>query len=112
MIRSVHGIELTAAGRAFLDHARLAAYSQAEAARGCGGGARRNRRMDFLFAIGFAYRLRGGLAAGCDAKFCTPNFPTPGKSSSIARIRRISQPVSFEGKSIWRFCARRSRRAV
>src|SRR5882762_10790042 len=32
MSRSVHGIELTAAGRAFLDHARLA-LSQVEAAR-------------------------------------------------------------------------------
>src|SRR5258708_39412587 len=31
MIRSVHGIELTPAGRAFLDHARLA-LTQAEAA--------------------------------------------------------------------------------
>ena len=31
MTRSVHGIELTAAGRAFLDHARLA-ITQAEAA--------------------------------------------------------------------------------
>ena len=32
MNRSVHGIELTAAGRAFLDHARLA-LAQVEAAR-------------------------------------------------------------------------------
>src|SRR5215813_12218463 len=32
MSRSVHGIELTAAGRAFLDHARLA-VTQAEAAK-------------------------------------------------------------------------------
>src|SRR6266852_2544200 len=32
IIRSVHGIELTAAGRAFLDHARLA-VTQAEAAK-------------------------------------------------------------------------------
>src|SRR5438876_9038614 len=32
MSRSVHGIELTAAGRAFLDHARLA-LTQAEAAK-------------------------------------------------------------------------------
>src|SRR6266853_2673228 len=32
MSRSVHGIELTAAGRAFLDHARLS-LTQAEAAR-------------------------------------------------------------------------------
>src|SRR5260370_4725271 len=31
MSRSVHGVELTAAGRAFLDHARLA-LTQAEAA--------------------------------------------------------------------------------
>ena len=32
MSRSVHGIELTDAGRAFLDHARLA-VTQAEAAK-------------------------------------------------------------------------------
>jgi LysR family hca operon transcriptional activator len=31
--RSVHGVKLTAAGRAFLDHARLA-VTQAEAAKG------------------------------------------------------------------------------
>src|ERR1700747_3920317 len=40
MNRSVHGIELTAAGRAFLDHARLAlaqAGAAAEAARGSTG---------------------------------------------------------------------------
>ena len=34
--RSVHGIELTAAGRAFLDHARLA-VTQAEAAKEAAG---------------------------------------------------------------------------
>src|SRR6202011_673144 len=38
MNRSVHGIELTAAGRAFLDHARLA-LTQAEAAGEAAGGA-------------------------------------------------------------------------
>jgi LysR family transcriptional regulator, hca operon transcriptional activator len=44
MIRSVHGIELTAAGRAFLDHARLA-LTQAEAAtEAARRGARRDRR--------------------------------------------------------------------
>src|SRR4029450_13629046 len=40
MIRSAHGIELTAAGRAFLDHARLA-LAQVDAAPGGGGGGAR-----------------------------------------------------------------------
>jgi LysR family hca operon transcriptional activator len=50
MNRSVHGIELTAAGRAFLDHARLAltqAEAAAEAAR------RAAQRTKPTFAIGF-----------------------------------------------------------
>src|SRR5258708_21623082 len=50
MSRSVHGIELTAAGKAFLDHARLAltqAEAAAEAARRAAQGARAS------FAIGF-----------------------------------------------------------
>src|ERR1700710_2236702 len=50
MIRSVHGIELTAAGRAFLDHARLAltqAEDAAEAAR------RAPQSPQNSFAIGF-----------------------------------------------------------
>jgi LysR family hca operon transcriptional activator len=50
MNRSVHGIELTAAGRAFLDHARLA-LTQAEAA---GEAARRAAQpARKTFAIGF-----------------------------------------------------------
>ena len=50
MNRSVHGIELTAAGRAFLDHARLA-LTQAEAA---GEAARRAaQRTKPTFAVGF-----------------------------------------------------------
>src|SRR5258708_6722770 len=50
MNRSVHGIELTAAGRVFLDHARLA-LSQAEAA---GEAARRAAQPTRkIFAIGF-----------------------------------------------------------
>src|SRR6202521_5580057 len=50
MSRSVHGIELTAAGRAFLDHARLA-LTQAEAA---GEAARRAAQpARKTFAIGF-----------------------------------------------------------
>src|ERR1700678_1598159 len=50
MIRSVHGIDLTAAGRAFLDHARLAltqAEAAAEAAR------RAARPAKAIFAVGF-----------------------------------------------------------
>jgi LysR family transcriptional regulator, hca operon transcriptional activator len=50
MSRSVHGIELTAAGRAFLDHARLA-LTQAEAA---GEAARRAAQpVKATFAMGF-----------------------------------------------------------
>jgi LysR family transcriptional regulator, hca operon transcriptional activator len=50
MSRSVHGVELTAAGRAFLDHARLA-LTQAEAA---GEAARRAAQpAKATFAIGF-----------------------------------------------------------
>jgi hypothetical protein len=50
MIRSVHGIELTAAGRTFLDHARLA-LTQAEAAAEAARRAAQPPRT--LFAIGF-----------------------------------------------------------
>ncbi|WGD50154.1 LysR family transcriptional regulator [Bradyrhizobium sp. CB1650] len=50
LIRSVHGIELTAAGRAFLDHARLA-LTQAEAAAEAARRAAQPQRT--LFAIGF-----------------------------------------------------------
>src|ERR1700726_2162361 len=50
MSRSVHGIELTAAGRAFLDHARLA-LTQVEAAKAAARRAAKPPRT--LFAIGF-----------------------------------------------------------
>jgi LysR family hca operon transcriptional activator len=50
LIRSVHGIELTAAGRAFLDHARLA-LTQAEAASEAARRAAQPARASF--AIGF-----------------------------------------------------------
>ncbi|KJC56766.1 transcriptional regulator [Bradyrhizobium sp. LTSPM299] len=50
MIRGVHGIELTAAGRAFLDHARLA-LTQAEAATEAARRAAQPPRT--LFTIGF-----------------------------------------------------------
>src|ERR1700730_11638190 len=50
MIRSVHGIELTAAGKAFLDHARLA-LTQAEAAAEAARRAAQPPRTSF--AIGF-----------------------------------------------------------
>src|SRR6202042_3036513 len=50
MNRSVHGIELTAAGRAFLDHARLA-LTQAEAAAEAARRAAQPAKP--AFAIGF-----------------------------------------------------------
>src|ERR1700687_4272249 len=50
MSRSVHGIELTAAGRAFLDHARLA-LTQAEAATEAARRAAQPARP--TFALGF-----------------------------------------------------------
>src|SRR5256886_14068745 len=59
MNRSVHGIELTAAGRAFLDHARLAltqAAAAAEAARRAGA----TGQTDFRH--GFPNRGGKGLA--------------------------------------------------
>jgi LysR family transcriptional regulator, hca operon transcriptional activator len=50
MNRSVHGIELTSAGRAFLDHARLA-LTQAEAAKEAARRAAQPARL--TFALGF-----------------------------------------------------------
>jgi DNA-binding transcriptional LysR family regulator len=66
MIRSVHGIELTAAGRAFLDHARLT-LTQAEAAAEA---ARRaaQPRADIVYDR-LPHRLRDGLVAGRDGNF-------------------------------------------
>ena len=61
MNRSVHGIELTAAGRAFLDHARLAltqAAAAAEAAR------RAAQPAKPTFAMGFQIGRKG---FGCRA---------------------------------------------
>jgi LysR family transcriptional regulator, hca operon transcriptional activator len=53
MSRSVHGVELTSAGRAFLDHARLA-LTQAEAAKEAARRAAHPAKA--AFALGF---LRG-----------------------------------------------------
>src|SRR6266446_1188238 len=50
MSRSVHGIELTAAGRAFLDHARLA-LTQAEAAKEAARRASQPAKLSF--SLGF-----------------------------------------------------------
>jgi LysR family transcriptional regulator, hca operon transcriptional activator len=50
MIRGAHGIELTAAGRAFLDHARLA-LAQVDAAREAARRAARPAKLSF--ALGF-----------------------------------------------------------
>src|SRR6059036_1713868 len=50
MIRSAHGIELTAAGRVFLDHARLA-LAQVDAAREAARRAAQPAKLSF--ALGF-----------------------------------------------------------
>jgi LysR family hca operon transcriptional activator len=60
LVRSVHGIELTAAGRAFLDHARLA-LAQVEAA---GDAARRAAQPEQRT---LSERVRAGMAARSDA---------------------------------------------
>src|SRR6266550_2250445 len=62
LVRSVRGIELTPAGRAFLDHARLA-LSQVEAA---GEAARRATRQGIL-RHGLSDRNRDGLVHGSRA---------------------------------------------
>src|ERR1700751_582569 len=53
MIRSVHGIVLTAAGRAFLDHARLALTQAEEAAEAARRGV---EPVKPPFALGFFHR--------------------------------------------------------
>ena len=75
MNRSVHGIELTAAGRAFLDHARLAltqAAAAAEAAR------RAAQPAKPTFAMGFQIGAGKSLAAALPPASC-------GTSCSISK---------------------------
>src|SRR5246127_2072108 len=65
--RSVHGIELTAAGRAFLDHARLAltqAEAAAEAAR------RAAQPVKPTFAMGFLTGQEVGWLPHAPATLC------------------------------------------
>src|ERR1700731_3672654 len=62
MSRSVHGIELTAAGRAFLDHARLA-VTQAEAAKEAARRAAQPAKPTFPLAV-LTGRERDWLAGG------------------------------------------------
>src|ERR1700738_1799050 len=61
MIRSVHGIELSPAGRAFLDHARLA-VTQAEAATDAARRAAQPPKA--TFALGVFHGEGVGLLAG------------------------------------------------
>lgn len=61
MVRSARGIELTAAGRVFLDHARLA-LAQVEAAREAA-----RRANQAVFRSRLPDRTGDGLAARSDA---------------------------------------------
>ena len=83
MNRSVHGIELTAAGRAFLDHARLA-LTQAEAAKEAARRAAQPARP--TFALGFltgkeidwfpeAMRILHDELPNIDVTFLSQNSP-------------------------------------
>src|SRR5467141_1378923 len=61
LTRSAQGVALTAAGRAFLDHARLA-LSQVEAA----GAAARRCAEQAVIRAGFPHRTGDGLASRSD----------------------------------------------
>jgi LysR family transcriptional regulator, hca operon transcriptional activator len=67
MTRSVHGIELTAAGRAFLDHARLA-LTQAEAATDAARRAALPAKT--TFAIGFLTGQEADWLPGATSVLC------------------------------------------
>jgi DNA-binding transcriptional LysR family regulator len=85
--RSVHGIELTAAGRAFLDHARLAltqAAAAADAAR------RAAQPAKPIFAMGFLIGLEKGLAAA--------RHQRPAGRMAQYRNQGFEQPLDSAGR--------------
>ena len=108
LTRSVHGVELTPAGRAFLDHARLA-LTQAEAAAEAARRAAQPPRT--LFAIGFLTGYEMDWLPAVMEILRAPNYRAR-KSSSTARIHPISPQLSFTERSILRSCVRKNRRPV
>src|SRR6266704_2823657 len=93
--RSVHGVELTAAGRAFLDHARLAltqAEAAAEAAR------RAAQRAKPTFAMGFQTGRKSIGCLGPQAFFATNCSIS--KSGFRATTRQPSQTTCSAGRLI------------
>ena len=113
MSRSVHGIELTAAGRAFLDHARLAltqAEAAAEAARRAAQPAKPTFAMGFLTGQEIDWLPRGHehpsrrIAQYRDHGF-EPNSPDLQTTSQrgkldIAFLRRVAQKPDLEYKLV------------
>jgi LysR family transcriptional regulator, hca operon transcriptional activator len=83
MSRSVHGIELTAAGRAFLDHARLA-LTQAEAAKEAARRAAQPAKP--TFALGFLTGKENWLPEAMRIL----HDELPNIEITVSRIRRTS----------------------
>jgi DNA-binding transcriptional LysR family regulator len=82
MNRSVHGIELTAAGRAFLDHARLA-LTQAEAAADAA------RRAAQLYQTDF----RHGLPNRAGSRLAASGHKRPSRRIAQYRNQGFKRPL-------------------
>ena len=95
MSRSVHGIELTAAGRAFLDHARLA-LTQAEAA--VEAARRAAQPVKPTFAMGFQTGQEVDWLPRATASFATNCSIS--KSGFRATTRQRSQTTCSAGSLI------------
>ena len=105
LIRSARGVELTAAGRAFLDHARLA-LAQVEAARGSGAAGGSAGQTDLSRSASSPGRRWTGCPKPCTSS--RTNCPTS-TSPSPANIRPSSPTPSHEANSTSLSCGRSRR---
>ena len=111
MNRSVHGIELTAAGRAFLDHARLAltqAAAAAEAARRAAQPARPSNALGFLTGkeidwLSEAMRILHHELPNIDVTVSSQNSPDLADALMQGRLdAAFMRPEEREGELIYR----------